>query len=85
MKIVHETRIEYELGVLEEKYQACLSKSQQGIWYEMQKEKLLYEVNVYAKVEYLRNTERILALKQENWKEGKDYYPYSQDKIISIK
>lgn len=71
------------LGELEEQYQVCLSRIQEGVWYEMQKEKLILEHSVFAKVEFLRMSERLTSLAQEFWKKSKDFYP-TADKPLSV-
>lgn len=71
------------LAELEAQFRVCLGVIQQGIWYEMQKEKLILEFNVYAKIEYLRMSERLTSLAQEFWKKGKDFYP-TPDKPLSM-
>lgn len=59
---------------MEKQLRVCLSVMQKGIWYNLQKEKLITEFNTYTKIEYLRMNERLLSLAQEFWKEGKDFY-----------
>lgn len=83
LKLAESNQIPIKLALLEAQYQLCLSVIQEGVWYQMHLEKLVMEESTYAKVEYLRVSERLKAHAQEGWEKGKDFYP-TPSKPLSV-
>ncbi|KAL5275626.1 hypothetical protein ACFFRR_001470 [Megaselia abdita] len=76
-------KVTVKLAELEYQYRACLGAVQKLVWYEMQREKIILEFNVYLKIEQMRIAERLNGLAQQSYEKGKDFYP-TPNKPLSV-